>query len=305
VSASTTDEERREALACAARARAQVGRRRRRLAAFREAAKAALDAEEVLAQLDAALRARPDLWQAHHEKIEHLREIGRPEEAEQLARAALERFPHSAPLWIALARSLRLAGKPTEAAEALARGVELHPDATSVVRELGFLLDELDRTDEALTLIGDAIARTPTASELRACRAWILRRSGDARAAIEEVERLLRREPGSAWGWERLDDWCRAADAPTRAVEFAKVLTGERPASADAWIALANRLGRGEPSERHRRRRARRRARAALARGDRCVGLRACDAGRLDAAREACNGASFGGRAVAGTRARA
>lgn len=131
-----------------------------------------------------ALLARlPAGWEWQLEAAEVELETGAPADARRRAEAVLARAPNQAAALLLLGRALRAQGD-SEGAEAALRRAKDSDSTGAALNELGSLLAEAGRRDEAASRFRDAIGRAPQAAEPRRNLALLV---GDP-----EAERLLR-----------------------------------------------------------------------------------------------------------------
>ena len=212
------------------------------LLAFREAARAVMAPEELLAALRLAHRERPDLWHAWSALIQQLAAMQHLDEALELARQAAGRFPLLPRLW--LDRSLVHRARLDRAGEieALEQAVQINPHWSFAARELGLALQRDGQGTRARTVLEQAVARAPLDAWNHGCLADLLWRQGEKQPALERLQAALRLNPGYDWAWRTLRDWARDLGQPQRAVEIARDLTARRAGEARSWLLLAGSL---------------------------------------------------------------
>src|SRR5690349_19490940 len=88
---------------------------------------AVLEAEELLALLRQALAERPDLWHAWSALIGQLAEMAHLEEAGELARKAVDRFPLLPRIWLDAAQVSHLRGDQAGELSALQEAWRINP----------------------------------------------------------------------------------------------------------------------------------------------------------------------------------
>ncbi len=208
------------------------------LLSYRDAAFPILEPEELLQNLREGHRQRPDLWHAWSALIACLSDTHRAAEALPLAREAVERFPLNARLWHDLSCVYSEQVDFKAEAEALCRARELSPAWGQASRDYADCLTRLERYDEALRVLEEAIAASPLDPVNRGHLAHLLWRRSRNPRAVEVLVEALRVEPGYLWAWDSLRDW--ASDG--RAVALAEELTKTRGGEPDSWIRLAEML---------------------------------------------------------------
>jgi tetratricopeptide (TPR) repeat protein len=286
------------------------------LLAFRETALLALEPEELLAILREALEARRDLWHAWAALVRQLSDLGQLDEARDLAKQAVERFPLLPALWLDLARVCRRRGDVEGEVEALTKAVQINPTWSVAQRQLADAYEQAGHLDQAEEVLRRAIARSPLIAGNHADLAELLWRKGDHDQALEGMAHAFELEPGVDQAWDKLCDWARRLERPELAVEAARRLSQRRPAEARSWLRLAQahyRQPRASDPEKDRQR-----IDEALRAYDRAIFLNPrqpdfydqkavalAQAGRWDEARAACRPAPWGEQAPLTLRGRA
>jgi Flp pilus assembly protein TadD len=125
-------------------------------------------------------------------KGQQLRAEGRAAEAESLLRAALETAPEDGTILNELGSVLAQQGRREEARNAFERSMAASPEAPEPRRNLAVLLGPPD----AERLLREAIAREPGYALARIDLARILAETGRLREGGEEIEAALRLGPG-------------------------------------------------------------------------------------------------------------
>lgn len=288
------------------------------LLAFQQHAAFTLEPEELLATLEEALAARPDLWHAWSAVVRQLLAMHRRDEslplfaaphldrAAETARQAVRRFPLLPRLWFDLAEVCAARNDHAGEIEALNQARHISPRWGLVLRRLAEVHERDGRPEEARRVLEQAVAYAPLDHVNHGYLADLLWRQGDRPAALERVQLALRLEPGYEWAWEMLRRWAWQLGQPETAAEFARDLTRRRGGEARSWMMLAEVLAR--PEEREER----------LAALDRAIernpwltdayNLKAealAEAGRFDEALAACRPAAFGGAVPLYLRGRA
>src|SRR6185503_2956512 len=106
------------------------------LPAVRDAARGVLPDDDILAFLEEARAARPDLLGAWTAVIDHLTAMGRMDEARARAREASERFPLVVDPLLHLAEIEALRDDEAARRETLRRALEIEPGHARATREL-------------------------------------------------------------------------------------------------------------------------------------------------------------------------
>jgi predicted Zn-dependent protease len=131
------------------------------LLAFREQAVNMMEPDDLLRILQGQLDEHPELWQCWSTTIQQLIISARLEEASELAKEAVVRFPLLARLWVDLAE-VRQAQEDAEGQiEALRQAVAVAPGWSFAARELAEALEANQHSEEARVVLELAVARTP------------------------------------------------------------------------------------------------------------------------------------------------
>jgi len=212
------------------------------LLTFRQVARDTLDPPELLALLQEALEARPDLWHAWSALLRHLAEMGRAEEALGRATQATERFPLVPRLWVDLAHVQQLRGDAAGERAALEQAVRINPGWGTAARELAAAHERAGDFAAAKAVMEQAIQRAPLDPYNHGGLAQMLWKMGEKKPALERLSHAVRLEPGYEWAWGRLSEWGRELgqrDVPER---LARDLTERRGGEARSWMVLAQTL---------------------------------------------------------------
>jgi tetratricopeptide (TPR) repeat protein len=216
------------------------------LLAYRDYARGTLDNEELHELLQAALKARPDLWHAWSALVLQLTDMQRYDEALDLARQAAERFPLVPRVWFDLAEVHRARLDREGQVQALERALEINPNWGRAVRQLADIYLNAGEAQKARAMLEQAIARTPLDFENYGCLANVLWRSGEKEQAIERLKRALTVEPGYNWAWVSLRAWSRELKREDETIAFLREMAERRPGEARSWMWIAEGLSRLE-----------------------------------------------------------
>lgn len=218
------------------------------LLAYRQVARAVLDGEDVLKLLQAALDARPDLWQAWSSVVYQLMDMQRLDEALDLARNAAERFPLVPRLWLDLALVHQARLERDDVIEALKHALRINPAWSLATQQLAEAYQHAGDFQSARQLIEQAIAYSPMDYANYGYLAEILWQTGDREQAIDRIQHALTIEPGYDWGWRALREWSPIVGKPELALDCAKALTEKRPGQWRSWLVLAQTEGQDAES---------------------------------------------------------
>ncbi len=165
---------------------------------------------------------------------------GRLAEAETQASLLLERSPDSGTLWkfIGVVR----ARQGRDALPALRRAVDLLPGDAEAHRNLGAVLKEQGRLEEALASLARVLEIEPQDLAVMIAAADCLCALGRAREAVPLYERALERNPNLPEALNNLGNALRELGDCTRAVERYRQLLSLNPDDAEANANLGNTL---------------------------------------------------------------
>jgi tetratricopeptide (TPR) repeat protein len=266
------------------------------LPALRDAAHGVLPDDEMLAFLEEARMARPDLLGAWTTVGDHLVAMGRLDEAAARAREATDRFPLVVEPLLQLAAIERLRADEAARRETLRRALEIEPGHARATRELADALVEAGDIDEGLRLLQASCERSPQDVSNHGALADLFARAGRMPEAFARAQRALEIDPDYDWAWGALLRWATTPDLKDEALAVANAVAAARPHVAGAHLGRAQVLGarRGREAE----------VLAALKQALAC-GPRLTDAhdqyavalaevGRWDEALAACRPAAFG-----------
>lgn len=175
-------------------------------------------------------------------------EIGRPAQAEQIARSALEIAPQQAVLWHLLGRALADQGRLDDAVTALLRAIELDNKPPEPYLDAATALNALDRPDEALKQYQTLLAVDPQHKSAQLKLIWMLACDPFARIrsggqALRQAEALIA-QVGEE-DIDALDAWAAALAESGNFVRAAAV-AGKARALAEAQGDSARADGIGQ-----------------------------------------------------------
>jgi tetratricopeptide (TPR) repeat protein len=263
------------------------------LLSYRDYASAALTAEELLASLQKALDARPDLWHAWSATVDQLLDMDRLDEALELARGATEKFPLLPVLWVDLSHVHRARGEWDAERVALEKALEISPAYGAAIRDLCAAHERVGHYEQSKELLQAGLAREPLNAQYQAWLADTLWRMASTReereSAVEAMCAALQLDSFEEWAWDALREWTGELNCSQRAAQLAREFTQRRPGDARSWVTLARTLA--EPDDLEERLQALARAIELRPRYFEAYDLRAellCEAERVDEALEAC-----------------
>jgi cellulose synthase operon protein C len=228
------------------------------LLAFREQAvqaHEAIEPDDLMRLLQDIFDEHSDLWQAWSVTIQQLTLVGRVEEARELAKEAVERYPLLARLWVDLAEVCHAQEDREGQIRALRQAVHVAPGWSYAARELADAMEANDEVEEARVILEQAVARAPLdpvnhgyladnlwASAEQADPAHPEEAVAPRREAVERLRIALRIDPGYDWAWRHLGLWAERLGDPNLAAEVAREVCRLRPGDPRGWLALARML---------------------------------------------------------------
>jgi tetratricopeptide (TPR) repeat protein len=267
------------------------------LLAFARRADGVLGRDDLLATLREALEARPDLWHAWSALIRERLDRGELDEADGLARRAVEKFPLLPRLWLDLAAVRRARGDRDGEHEALDRALRINPGWGTAARELSQALEREGKNEESRAVLERAAAYSPLDAVTHGFLADTLWLLGEKEAAFERLSLALRLNPAYDWAWRALAGWSGELERPDAPASLAREIARQRPGDGRAWLALARAID--GPDDLDERLGAIDRAAALSPRDPEPHDLKAealAEAGRFDEAEAACLPPSWGDR---------
>lgn len=219
------------------------------LLAFRDQAVQVMEPDDLLRIFQGLLEEHEDLWQCWSVTIQQLIMCVRTEEAHELAKDAVARFPLLSRLWVDLAEVRRALNENEPRIEALRQAVGVAPGWSFAARELAEALEENQQSEEARIVLEQAVARAPLDPVNHGYLADNLWNSGESEEAVERLRIALKLDPGYDWAWRALGDWAERMESPERALDTAREVARLRPGDYRAWLALVRLLQGREYNE--------------------------------------------------------
>ncbi|MBI3830129.1 MAG: tetratricopeptide repeat protein, partial [Planctomycetes bacterium] len=212
------------------------------LLAFRQHARGILSDEEILAKLHEAHAARPDLWHSWSALVRQFLDMNRAGEALETARAATERFPLMARVWLDRANACRATKDEPGEIDALQQAYQTGARWGPAARQLADAYSRKNEVAKAREILEAAATRDPLDPANHGLLAEALWHLGEKDAALARIERAVLIEPGYEWAWNSLRQWAEETGQPQRAAEGARALAQRRPGEARSWLVLAKML---------------------------------------------------------------
>jgi len=219
------------------------------LMAFRDQAVNIMEPDDLLRILQGLLDDHAEVWACWSTVSQQLLICGRLEEAHELAKEAVIRFPLQARLWIDLAEVHRAQSDTEGQIEALRRAVGVAPGWSYAARELAEALESNLQSEDARVVLEQAVARSSLDPVNHGYLADNLWNSGDSTEALERLRVALKLDPGYDWAWRALSDWTERMECPENAVEITREVANVRPGDARAWLSLVRVLPGREQAE--------------------------------------------------------
>jgi tetratricopeptide (TPR) repeat protein len=215
---------------------------------FQQVAWSVVDSDELLAALQRANEARPDLWETWSVLGDQLVSMGRPEEALKITEESVARFPMMPRGYYDLGFVHRELGNTEAEIAAFEKCLEFNPQWDRPLRALAVAREKLGDTDTAIELLRKAVAENPGEPANHGCLADLLWRLAEHDAAFDALVAAVRAAPNYGWGWSTIGDWARILDRKNEAIAEGERLVEERPTEPESWLILARLHGKFDDS---------------------------------------------------------
>lgn len=147
-------------------------------------------------------------------------------EAVEILRPLIEADIHNPTIWQAMAAAMKGLGDQSSALTVLFKAHQHWPDDATIKNQLGHLLVENNRPDEAIPVLESAIAARPTTGSLiDLATAYVMQQQHES--ALRLLERAVQRTPDSSQAWRgiaycqlHLDNLPAAENAARKAIVF-------------------------------------------------------------------------------------
>jgi predicted Zn-dependent protease len=195
--------------------------------------------EEALAHFQAAARIDAgDLWN-QIEIAALLRELGRLDEAQEVARAVADKRPDLPVGWRLLGADARARGRREEALAHFQAAARIDAGNLENQGEIAAVLCELGRLDEAQEIARAVGDKRPDLVVSWRVLGEIARKRGDMRQALEHFRAAAALDPQNLWLHAEVASALRELRQFKEAVAYAEALVACHPDAAVAWTTLA------------------------------------------------------------------
>lgn len=178
--------------------------------------------------------------------------LGRPEQAIEPLRQAMELLPSHPAIHAELAAAYRRAGRPEEARRVVDRGLDVDPDNAVLLEQRGIALYHDGETAGARADLERARELAPASPMVRLALSAIYRDVGDLGGAIRELEQGVEAAPRFAEGWHALGVLRATAGSLPEAIEAFERARELTPDDPDVLFNLAEAHSRSGDPERAR-----------------------------------------------------
>lgn len=146
------------------------------------------DHEAALHTYQRALHALPEIASLHFAQASIYHELGRFEDAKNVYRGVISRFPRHDRAWANLGALHYHLGELTEAEACYRRALEIQPEAPAIWNDFASILTDRGQHPQALDALAEVIARAPHHPEAWLKRGLLLLEQNDLPAACEAIE---------------------------------------------------------------------------------------------------------------------
>ncbi len=182
---------------------------------------------------------------------------GKTQEAERIARRAIETLGDNPDSYRTLGRAAAAGGRHQEALEHLRRSLELNPRQADIETDVALALLELGRDDEAAEALERALAIDPTLFDAHLTLGLVRSARGDRAGAVESFEQALASDPRSHQAHNNLGVELVALGRAEEGVAHFETALALHPEFTDALVNLGRTLaeaGRLDEAEQRLRR---------------------------------------------------
>ena len=206
---------------------------------FREVATGVLSPDALSTALDELRASHPDRWEPWSACIQQAIALGRADNARDLARQAVERFPLVPRAWVDLADAHRLAADVAAEESALERARQIAPGWRDAAARLASVLQRNVRIEDAARVLQSTLAHNPLDAVTRLRLADLLWRMGRQDEAIAAAEQAAEHEPDWDQPLLRLAEWSRVRHEPERVRDMARRIVAARPGDPAAHLRFS------------------------------------------------------------------
>ncbi len=194
----------------------------RGLIAYYEAGSKLIEPDKLYADLKQFLLSKPDLWAAWSAMISHLSDMGRYDEALDLATKASNNFPLNSSAWFDLATVYKLNGSAEKETEALNRALEVDPTSSYIIQKLTESYQNRGEFQKAKDLLENAIVRSPLDNFLHGYLAEVCWELGEKEEALQVAKRAVYLDSSYSWGWNVIKIWSEELGFSDQALTLAR-----------------------------------------------------------------------------------
>jgi len=205
------------------------------LIAFADNGDGVWEPERMLEAMQAALAARPDLWEAHVVVINQRAAMHDWDAALEGTRVLCDRFPMTPGSWRKLAYVHKVRQEWEEQAKALEETVRLSPSWSSPIGELAECYQRLERETEAEHVLQRGLRRLPRDLVLHRYLAELWHDMGREDDAVARLRHILTLSPHDNWAWDKLRGWGDEEEA----IALARELAGKHTQTPALWMQVA------------------------------------------------------------------
>ncbi len=163
--------------------------------------------EEAWQQLMTGMRDSPEYSWGWETLAEWAPELKHEEELLTHLRSHDARRRHLPDWWESVSDVCRALDRDEEGLQALATGLEIHPDHPLLLNQKAYQLTFLHRYEEALELCARAVGLHPQERQLQTRQAWVLMHAGQPNEAIRCMQSVLEQHPEDLEATAQLADW--------------------------------------------------------------------------------------------------
>lgn len=209
------------------------------LLSYQKEAHNILPAEQLLATLREANQLRPDLWQTWSTLLHELCNGDALDEAETIAREAVQRFPLLPRCYLDLADVHKHKNDLHQQQQSLESALRISPHWDQALMELAENLERQGKYQEELEMLQAAVAASPSSSRMHVYLADALWTHERPDEALSSLQTALQLSPGYDWAWRCLRTWSKHLGRGELLEQTAREVARQKPGVAHSWYYLA------------------------------------------------------------------